>query len=81
MRWRHADLGVVGPDEFISIADESGLIIKIGDWVLREACAQIARPRNAARPMLDSPGVIELLRWRCLDPAILGAYTGRESRK
>ena len=40
LRWVDAESGPVGPDEFIPIAEDTGLIIDIGDWVLRTACAQ-----------------------------------------
>lgn len=49
LRWRNPQLGVVMPDRFVKVAEESGLIVEIGEWVLREACNAVVR-LNRYRP-------------------------------
>ncbi len=41
LRWRHPERGIVLPDEFVAAAEETGMIVPIGNWVLREACRQM----------------------------------------
>ena len=52
LRWTHPELGVLSPMQFIPLAEETGLIVPIGRWVLKEACAQnMAWQRRGLRPV------------------------------
>jgi diguanylate cyclase (GGDEF)-like protein/PAS domain S-box-containing protein len=53
LRWQHPELGWVSPAEFIPIAESTGLILPIGEWVLREALAQLRRWDAAGLPELS----------------------------
>jgi diguanylate cyclase (GGDEF)-like protein len=56
VRWRHPTRGVLGPDEFIRLAEESGAILALGRWMLVESCREVAswrRPQGADRVTLS----------------------------
>jgi diguanylate cyclase (GGDEF)-like protein/PAS domain S-box-containing protein len=86
VRWEHPELGMISPAFFIPIAEETGLIIPIGEWVLRRACADCVRWQkqyklplrvgvNLSALQLMQPNLVDLVRAACsesgLNPKLL----------
>ena len=64
LRWHSAVLGEMSPTRFIPIAEESGLISSIGEWVVKEACAQLARWRTLGLAPFPMTVNVSGLQWR-----------------
>ena len=68
LRWKHPERGAVPPSEFIPVAEENGLIVPIGEWVLNEACREAAKwpahikvAVNVSVVQLKSPGILQTI--------------------
>jgi diguanylate cyclase (GGDEF)-like protein len=74
LRWRHPELGLLGPDRFLSLAESTGLLLRIGPWVLREACRQVREWQQRGHP--DLCLAVNMSARQFLQPGLLGAVAG-----
>jgi len=73
LRWQHPERGLLMPADFINVAEETGLIVPIGEWVLRAACAQARAWQKAGVPGLRI--AVNLSARQFLQPGLLDAVT------
>lgn len=64
IRWKHPEYGYVSPSEFISIAEETGLIVSIGEWVLKTACKQFKQWQVRGFPLQSIAVNVSALQFR-----------------
>ena len=80
LRWHSPELGPVPPARFIPVAEDSGLIVPIGEWVLREACRQAEEWRQRGLPPLVIAVNLSALQFKRNDPVALISQVLAESR-
>ena len=71
LRWRHPDRGMLGPGDFLGTAEESGLIVPIGEWVIDAACSQLAEWRRAQVCAEDMTASINLSLRQLSEPGLI----------
>jgi EAL domain-containing protein (putative c-di-GMP-specific phosphodiesterase class I) len=91
IRWEHPELGMISPGFFIPIAEDTGLIVPIGEWILRTACADTKRwldkfklplrvSVNLSALQLRQPNLVDVVRAPCAIPDCPATSRSRSHR-
>jgi len=76
LRWQHPTRGLIGPDEFIHVAEETGLIRELGWWNLREACRQLSEWKSHSDNYLNFTMNVNLSAKQFLQPNLVEEISG-----
>jgi EAL domain-containing protein (putative c-di-GMP-specific phosphodiesterase class I) len=74
LRWQHPELGDIAPEVFVPIAEETGVIHRIGEWVLRQACQRVAMWQQEGIPFIGNLA-INVSQWQLHHPEYLSQLT------
>ena len=80
VRWKHPELGRVSPADLIPIAEETGLIVPIGEWILNEACNQLRRWRRRAPHLAELTVAVNLSGKQLQEPGLVDVVQRALSR-
>lgn len=80
VRWRHPERGMVSPIEFIGIAEETGLIGVLGEWVLNKACDQLVAWQQSLGPAAPVTMSVNLSRAQIVEPGVVEMVAGAIAR-
>jgi EAL domain-containing protein (putative c-di-GMP-specific phosphodiesterase class I) len=76
VRWQHPERGLVPPGDFIPVAEQTGLIVPMGEWILREACSQLAAWQQSGTVGLDVRVAVNVSARQLSDPNLPAIVAG-----
>ncbi len=77
MRWHHPERGIVLPEDFVTLAESSGLIVPLGEMAFEKVCDQISRWRSDTDPMMDFSVSVNLSPRQLIEPGFVGMVMDR----
>jgi diguanylate cyclase (GGDEF)-like protein/PAS domain S-box-containing protein len=75
VRWKHPQRGLVSPDDFLMVAEETGLVVPMGNWVLREACGRLAEWQRENPSLADITVSVNLSARQFVHPELVARVT------